>query len=64
MPLLVWVAIAFFVVDHFADWMVQRNPNLKHRIPVSVQAITYAAMIVFLFQVRLETVHPFIYFKF
>lgn len=63
-PLLVWTAIAFFVVDHVAGWMVQRNPDLKQRIPVSLQAMTYAAMIVFLFQVRLETVHPFIYFKF
>lgn len=54
----------FFVVDHVAGWMVQRNPDLKQRIPVSLQAMTYAAMIVFLFQVRLETVHPFIYFKF
>lgn len=63
-PLLVWVAITFFVLDHVFDCVMQRNIALKQKIPVSVQAITYAVMIVFLFQVRLETVHPFIYFKF
>jgi alginate O-acetyltransferase complex protein AlgI len=63
-PLLVWTAITFFVTDHVAGWMVQRDPDLKKRVPVSLQAMTYAVMIVFLFQVRLETIHPFIYFKF
>jgi alginate O-acetyltransferase complex protein AlgI len=63
-PFLVWTAIVFFVIDHVGGWMVQRNPDLKQKIPVSLQAMAYAAMIVFLFQVRLETVHPFIYFKF
>ena len=64
MPPLVWMAIAFFVVDHVAGWMVQHHPDLKQRIPVTLQAMTYAAIIIFLSQARLETVHPFIYFKF
>jgi len=63
-PLLVWMAIFFFVVDHVAGWMAERDSGLKRRIPVPLQAIVYAATIVVLFHARIENAAPFIYFKF
>lgn len=63
-PLVVWVAIVFFIIDHVAGWVSQRNPDFTQKIPVPLQAMTYAAMILFLFHVRLETANAFIYFKF
>ncbi|TAJ99934.1 MAG: MBOAT family protein [Candidatus Manganitrophaceae bacterium] len=63
-PPLVWMAIFFFVIDHVAGWMVQRNPGPAERIPVSLRAMAYAAMILFLFHACLESANAFIYFKF
>src|SRR5581483_76396 len=63
-PPLVWMAVFFFVVEHVAGWMSERDSGLKRRIPVPLQAIAYAAMIVVLFHARIENAGPFIYFKF
>ena len=46
-PLLVHLAFAAFIADHFAGWLMERQSTAKVRIPAYLQAIGYAAMILF-----------------
>ncbi|MBI5235178.1 MAG: MBOAT family protein [Deltaproteobacteria bacterium] len=63
-PLLVHLAFAAFIADHFAGWLMERRPTVMTRIPVCLQAVAYAAMILFLYHARIEAANPFIYFQF
>ena len=63
-PLLVHLAFAAFIADHFAGWLMERQSTAKVRIPAYLQAIGYAAMILFLYHARTEAANPFIYFQF
>jgi alginate O-acetyltransferase complex protein AlgI len=64
LPLVVWVALAAFVIDHVAGFLQERKPDLAERIPAPVKGLVYATMILFLFQTRPEHVSQFIYFQF
>jgi len=61
---LVWVALLALPADHFAGWLLEHHPQVRRRVPAFVQAVTYLAMIVFLFHARPEQLSPFIYFRF
>lgn len=61
---LILIAFVAVVVDHFAGWLLERNPNIVARIPTLARATAYATMIIFLFLTRPETVSPYIYFQF
>ena len=64
LPLVVWAALAAFVIDHAAGFLQERNRELAARIPPPVKGLVYATMILFLFQTRPEQVSQFIYFQF
>lgn len=62
--LLVYLAFAAFIVDHFVGWLMERRSTVKVRISVYLQALVYAAMILFLYHARTPAANPFIYFQF
>ena len=61
---LVWFAFLTIVIDHIAGYVMERKPEIKLAIPVYLKAPLYAAMIIFLFQARPESVNPYVYFQF
>lgn len=63
-PVLVYCAIVFFLIDHAVGYVTEQRVIGKLRIPVLLRAAFYAAMVIFLFHARPANVDPFIYFQF
>ncbi len=63
-PLAVWVALAAFLVDHAAGWMMEHEPDVKTRIPAPLRAIGYVAILVLVYHGQPSYGSRFIYFQF
>jgi alginate O-acetyltransferase complex protein AlgI len=64
LPLRIWIALLFFAIDHLAGSIGEKQGEIHFRIPVALKGFYYAAMIVFLYEMRIEVASPFIYFKY
>ncbi len=58
------LALAAFVVDHVAGWLLEHRPDVGDAVPVFAKAAFYVMLLLFLFQARPEQAGQFIYFRF
>jgi alginate O-acetyltransferase complex protein AlgI len=64
LPVLVWLAVAAFLLDQVIGYVLEFKPEWKELVPAPVRGLAYAVMMIFVLNAQPEQVSQFIYFKF